>query len=136
MSNYTEINRAIYTHLKDMAQDWRISIPNVTFTPTTNENYLELSFLPAGTSQATLGTTGMNRNTGLAQIMVKVQDGVGFKDADLKADEIAEHFKRGTILENGGVKVHITKVEPNPALVEDDKYNLPVSIYYRADTNN
>jgi hypothetical protein len=133
----TEIKQAILSHLGSLpGNTWRIALPNADFEPESNESYLELHFMPASTNQAALGTDGVNVNVGLAQITVAGEDNQGFLATSTKADEIIDHFKRGTVLTKNTTKVTITKAEINPAIVENDKYNLPVSIYYRAYTPN
>jgi hypothetical protein len=97
---------------------------------------LRLTFLPALTEQADLGTAGKNRNIGIAQVDVFAAGENGWGDAFDKADDVAEHFKRGTRLTSGGVTVTIESVQIGPQLSFDGWFQLPVSINYLAYTDN
>lgn len=113
-----------------------MAYPNYEYTPTANTPYLRLSIIPALTEQSDLGTDGLNNNEGIAQVDVFAVSNKTYGPAYTKADQLAEHFKRGTKLVNGGVTVTITGVEINPALASDGWYQLPVSINYQAYTEN
>jgi len=135
MSSQLEITKAFTTHLSTFVNDWPVSWPNVDFSNTA-ESFLEMFFLPADTNQATLGTAGVNEDTGIVQVNVMYVEKNGTKDPYTKADELIEHFKRGTILTSGAVSVTITKATIAPPQTLDTHYQIPVSIYYRAYTEN
>lgn len=136
MANQLEITRAIAARLATLTGGWPIAYPNLPYEPTVGTDYLRLSFIPALTEQADLGTNGRNVNLGIAQIDVFNAGQDGWSEAFDKADAIAEHFKRGTKLSNGGVTVTIEQVEIAAPLNIDGWYQLPVSINYRAYTAN
>lgn len=136
MANFLEITRAIAGHLSTLTGGWPIAYPNLAYEPTTGTDYLRLSFIPALTEQADLGTNGLNSNIGIAQVDVFSAGQDGWSEAFDKADDIAEHFKRGTKLTNGGIVVTIQSVELGPPLNEGGWYQLPISINYRAYTEN
>lgn len=140
MSNFKEITLALSTQLGTLTGGYPIAWPNRAYKPTAGTSYLALNFLPAFTAQADLGTSGLNENLGVAQVDIwqasVAAGGDGWAAAYDKADQIAEHFKRGTKLVNGGITVTIESVEIGPQLNEDGWFQIPVSINYRAYTAN
>ena len=136
MSAYKEIVNAIADRLDDMSGGWAVAYPNVEYTPVAGTSYLQLDILPALTEQAELGTAGQNSNLGIAQITIHYSGANGWGKIYDKADQIAEWFKRGTKLVNGGITVTIESVQIGPMLNDEGWLNFPVSINYRAYTPN
>jgi len=138
MSSYKEITRALSTQLSTLSGGWDIAWPNLEYEPVVGTSYLRLSFLPALTEQADLGTAGMNNNLGIAQIDIfdETENHEGWGVIYEKADQIAEHFRRGTKLVNGGITVTIESVDIGPMFNEGGWLQMPVSVNYRSYTPN
>ena len=96
------------------------------------EIWFETFYLPAGSLQKELGTTGRNRWTGIFQINICIPKDSGTYDVLDVYDRIARHFRRGDIF-NG---IRVTKTERTSARMFDDFYSMPVSIYLTADLEN
>ena len=54
----------------------------------------------------------------------------GRGDAEVKADAVADHFKRGTDLSYNGVTVRLGNVSRTSGVVVDDRYVISISVNY------
>ena len=80
---------------------------------------------------AALGTAASNLVRGTYQVDV-VTDLGGWGAAYTIADKIADHFKRSTRLTVTDVELTCESVATGPAMRQDAKYVLPVSITFYA----
>lgn len=113
----------------------RVAYENVKFTPTTNEIYLESDLTPVDTQSLTL--KGDHKLfLGIYQINIITPLGIGVAKANEIATEIANLYPIYVPLVKGSFKVIPTS---HPRIMEglprDSSYMLPVSFFYRADTN-
>jgi hypothetical protein len=118
VSDYGSITEATDTIAKT-----DIAWPNVAFEP--NDLYLRPSFLPGTTQQSSLGASGKDETIVLYQIDVVTRRNTG---RSALPDTIADHFKRGTILQYAGLKMRVRSVSIGPAINERDWFFVPVTV--------
>lgn len=110
-----------------------IAYENVPFTPTLNVPYLKANMLPAEPDNSTQGSS-YYREIGIFQVSLYYPAGTASGSAKARAELVRVHFKRGTTLVKNGVKtIIIATPKVHPALVDGDRYVVPVSIRYQAD---
>ena len=93
MSAFTDISAALdaRTNSLSLPTAWE----NLEFTPTTGVLFLRPTLMPAYTEQAGLGANGLDEHGGIYQIDIIAPSANGKGTATIKADVIADHFKRG-----------------------------------------
>ena len=97
-------------------------------TPPTG-TYLREWLMLATPRAAGVGNTAPNYVDGVFQVDV-VADATGWGAAYGIADEIAGQFARGTYLTATGLRITCKSVATGPAMREESKYVLPVSINF------
>lgn len=109
-----------------------VSYPNVAFdVPTDDARYLEVKHFPNGTTDFAWNNSP-SVHIGIWQVALIDPKQLGSVAALAICDDIAEHFARGTWLEETGT---IVKIDGKPSvmgLIQDGhKATYPVSIRYR-----
>ena len=132
---FKDINKAFEVAL-EAYQPTNIAWPNTNYAKVKGTPFLEPVFVPGEAVQATLGTNGKNRQTGVYQITAWDEAGVGMGSLIQKADELITVFKRGIELTNGGVTVRIKSSWIGGIEQEGDWAFLNVTILWYADTTN
>lgn len=129
------IQKALEIHLSGF-QSQNVAWENIEFNPVDGTSYLRPVFMPSEPSQASLGTSGLNRKIGIFQVSVvhPLMDGSG--PAAAKADAIVNHFKRGTTLTQDGLNIRIAKAWRGPGLTQGKWYTIPVSVSWYAYATN
>jgi len=97
----------------------------------TSETYLRPWLMLSPPRAAGLGTTASNYVRGIYQVDVLTDLG-GWGAAYTIADKIAGHFNRSTRLATTDVELTCESVATGPAMRQDAKYVLPVSINFYA----
>lgn len=133
------LEAALNAHLDAYAKPKAIPIAwqGLAFTPPTGKPYLRPALLPARTEQATLGSGGDNRHTGIYQVSVVYPDKTASTVVRRTADEIVNHFRLETRLSRDGYLIRVSSPPWGaPVLIENGFISLPVSIAYTCDRNN
>jgi len=128
MSN--DIMVAFATALNTFAatQNIQVAWENVNFTPPQDEPYLRGFLLPATTVAAGLGTSAYNKHSGVYQVDVIYPAGQGWGGCSSMAEKVRKNFKRGSSLKSGAIIIE--SASTGPAMREDGRYKIPVSINY------
>lgn len=106
---------------------------NVKFTPTA-ALYVRPSLLPADTRSRDIGKTN-RRYDGIYQIDVVAPTGVGPGASDTVVASLATTFPPATSIVVSGLRIFILEpLSPAPPIPDDDRYIVPCSLLYRADT--
>jgi len=124
---FNDIQAALMTRLSTLTDSPPVAWPNVEYSPTAGTEYLQVNFLPVGTDQASLGTSGKDLTNGILQIDVVTPAGSG---RTTTIDSIADHFARGTTVSYNGVSVRVRSVSQSPALFDGGWYRVPVTINF------
>tara|TARA_R110001632_G_scaffold129769_1_gene243840 strand:- start:312 stop:719 length:408 start_codon:yes stop_codon:yes gene_type:complete len=132
MSAFTDISAALdsRTNSLSLPTAWE----NLEFTPTTGVLFLRPTLMPAYTEQAGLGANGLDEHGGIYQIDIIAPSANGKGTATIKADVIADHFKRGTLLSYNGVNVRITKSSRGLGKRDEAFFVIPIFITYQVFT--
>jgi hypothetical protein len=128
-----EIRTALETKLNALTPTLATAWESVPFTPIVGTAYQQVNLMIADTLNPTLGGTHY-RIKGFMQVLLCYPPNAGAKTAATRADLLVNHFKRGTSLTSGGITVIIDKTPSiAPALIDGERYKIPVSIYFSAD---
>ncbi len=129
------IRRALEKHLLALTPAIATATTNNAFTPTTGVPFQRIHLRPNTPDNAVQGAR-MFFERGIFQITLFWPTGGGAVAAESRAELLRNHFRRGTSLVESGVTVHVTNTPSiAPALVDEDRYSVPVSIYYQAQIN-
>jgi hypothetical protein len=136
VSSLAKIKTALETRLKAMASLLPTQWENSAFTPPSDSAYQSVHLLPAEpVSPSILGVAGseMYREIGVMQVTLVYPARGGAGTALAKAEAIRDWFPRGSSFSYGGVTTVVSRTPRiGPAMFQDDRYVLPVSIPYFA----
>jgi hypothetical protein len=128
-----KVRQALETHLASLTPAIATAYENKDFTPVTGTPYQRVNLLPAEPDNSTMGQT-FYREQGLLQVMLCYPNNATALPAQTRAEAIKTHFKRGTTLEQAGLKVHIINTpRVGVGFNDNDRYCIPVTIFYLAD---
>lgn len=129
-----DINTALSVRLKafQTAGEPPIAYENTPYQPTEGNLYLQEAFLPNIKAIVGVSHTSSDDYEGIYQITVA--DGRGDRrfDAQEQARLLSLHFPRGAEYTYNGVTVKIVQTRVNGAVIEDNWYNIPVTVEWRA----
>ena len=133
--NDTRILEAFMSHLATASLGGvPIAWPNVNYEPTTGTTFLKADWLPAQTTTATLGPTGVNRHRGIFQVQAYVEVGKGSVAAMELLGQVATRFAKGTSMTRDGVTVLIDSPPyPAPRIIEGAWAIYTLTIPYQSD---
>ena len=127
------IRAALETRLNSMSPALSTAWEGMPFTPVTGTPYQQVNLLLNDAENPTMGDA-MYRQSGFLQVLLCYPPGTGAKAAATRAEAVRSHFPRGLGLTSGGINVLID-LTPSiaPAIIDGDRYRIPVTIYFRAD---
>lgn len=109
-----------------------IAYENAAFTPVATAPYLKVSLLPNTPDNSVMGQ-GSYFERGIFQVSACFPLGAGTGLADDKAQAIRNHFKRGvTMVESGVTVIVMDTPKVAPAMIDGDRYSIPISMSYQA----
>ena len=129
---FADISAALDLRLNTLTGQSPIAWENTAYIPVKDTLYLRPTILPALTLQAGLGVTGIDAYIGIYQIDIFAPAGKGRGEAEIKADAVADHFKRGTDLSKNGKTVRLGNVSRNSGIRDEDRFIISISINYMA----
>ncbi|WP_257292213.1 DUF4128 domain-containing protein [Endozoicomonas sp. ONNA1] len=100
--------------------------------PKKESEWLAAYFLPASTVQSSLGDTGLDQTTGIYQIDVHTETGIGWGSLHALADQIQSGFRLGRCLEYQGQKVTVTGSSRTQGGSEGGWFKASISIQWLA----
>lgn len=109
-----------------------IAYENTPYEPVEGSLYLRENFMPNIKERVGVSHTSSDDYEGIYQITVA--DGRGDRrfDAQEQARLLSLHFPRGAEYTYNGVTVKIVQSRVNGAVVDENWYNVPVTIEWRA----
>ncbi len=134
MSVFLDISAALDGQLNTMPSLPPVAWENKTYEPILGTLYLRATNIQGDTTQGSLGTNGEDLTIGVYQVDVFAPAGEGKNEALVMADNIANHFKRGTDLTYNSRVVTVTSAQRGPTNQADGWFQIPVEIIYRAYT--
>ena len=127
------IRTALESRLSAMTPALATAWEGVPYTPVTGTPYQQVNLLLSATENPTLGDA-MYRVTGFLQVLLCYPPGTGPKAASARAELVRNQFQRGLGLSSGGTDVLIDRTPTiAPAIIDGDRYRIPVTIYFSAD---
>lgn len=126
------IRKALEKRLATLTPVIAIAYENAAFTPSFGVPYLRVNLLPNTPDNSIMGqATYFER--GIFQVTACYPLNAGTANAGDKAQAIRNHFKRGVTMVESGVTVIVTNTpKVAPALIDGDRYSVPISIEYQA----
>ena len=105
---------------------------NSNFTPPTGQVYLTEALLPNETLSIGVSSASSDDFGGIYQVLVNAPAGRGKGAAVAAAEQVVGAFAKGASLTYSGVTVRVLRSSQNPAIIDGERYVIPVSINYRA----
>jgi len=136
MSAFTNIENAFRATLAGMADIPPVAWPNVRYTPEVGVEYIKFDIFFAEPTQNTLGTYGTNDIRGFVQISCNYPTDEGNGAIRALVSRLTDTFKRGTDLTYSGTRVTVLNSYPSASIIESPWYTVPVTINFRAITEN
>lgn len=128
-----KVRAALETRLGTLTPALSTAYENAAFTPVAGTPYQRVFLLPATPDNEVLGCD-YYREIGIFQVMLCYPLNGGPAAAQARAELLRTHFKRGTSVSNGGVSTIVTATPAvDRALIDGDRFCIPVSIRYRAE---
>lgn len=124
------ISAALSARLNTVA-GYQVQWENSPFTPPSGV-YLAESFLPADTLAVGISNASSDEYSGIYQVSVMAPKGATKGPPRVAADAVLALFPRGLQLTRSGITVTILRASMGPALIDGDRYTVPLSIDYRA----
>lgn len=129
-----DINTALSSRLAafQTAGSPPVAWENAEYTPVHGTLYLRENFLPNIKDQVGLEDSSTDDYEGIYQVTVVDWRGNRRFDAQEQARLISLHFPRGAEYTYNGVKVRITSSSSAVASTENDNYQIPINVQWRA----
>jgi hypothetical protein len=137
--SYVVIRQLLEVHLNVLSGGLPTAWENVPYKPVVGTPYQRANLLPAETDNPTMGVaegsgTALKRETGVFQLTLFYPLNEGAGKATERAELLRDHYKRGTFLSAGNVRLVIDRSPSiGRALVDDGYFVVPISVPYRAD---
>lgn len=127
------IRAALENRLNAMTPSLATAWEGVPYTPINGTAYQQVNVLYADSENPTIGDA-MFRQNGIMQVLLAYPPGTGAKAAATRAELVRSWFPRGLGLSSNGTDVLIDRTPSiAPAIIDSDRYKVPVSIYFTAD---
>lgn len=127
------IRAALENRLNGLTPSIATAWEGVPYIPVNGTPYQQINVLFADSENPTIGDS-MFRQNGIMQVLLAYPPGTGAKAAATRAELVRSWFPRGLGLSSGGIEVLIDRTPSiAPALIDSDRYKVPVSIYFTAD---
>lgn len=130
------VRRAFEATLKTWADAQPLSVAweNRAFTPTNGTTYLRAFLLPIATASDDLGRVH-RRYEGIFQVSICLPLGTGPGAGEAIVSALSTLFTPSTVITQSGLRIFVMQpLSPAPAIPEPDRYVIPCSLTYRADT--
>lgn len=128
-----KISAAFEKKLKALDITFPTAYENASFTPVTGTAYQRTRLLPAQPENPTIGGNHY-REVGFYEIVLFYPLNTNRGTAQAKAEAIKAHFARNTAMTENGITVVVSRTPSiSPAIVDGDRYAIPISINYYSD---
>lgn len=125
------IRAALETALAGMSPALATAYENVPYEPTQGTPYQAVYLMPVEPLNPEMGT--MTQERGMLQVSLFYPLGTGPAAAEARAELIRDTFYRGRSFTASGITTTVEKTpEIAPALIDDDRYHVPVRIRFFA----
>lgn len=126
------IRRALEKHLASILPALPTAHENSHFKPVNGEPYQRANLLPNTPDDGQIGSA-VYFERGVFQVMLCYPTGTGPAQAEARAQLVKQAFKRGTSLVESGVTVIVMNAPSvSSAMIEGDRFCIPVSLRYQA----
>lgn len=127
------IRTALEKRLALMTPAMPTAYENANFTPQPGVAYQRADLLPNTPDNSSQGAAHYIER-GIFQITLSYPSGAGAGAAMARAQAVRNQFRRGTTLQQSGVTVLVYRTPSiAPALIDGDRYGVPISVYWQAD---
>lgn len=138
IDSQTKAEYALNTHLQTYITEIPLVFPNTPYNPSVTNEFIRVSHIPGGKRQATLGSTGLNRISGMFVLYVSypiTAENIGTYNANQVAGQLVALYERGTKLTYDGVVVTCERAQRTGSFGDDTRYTTTVEISWYAYTD-
>ena len=126
------IRKALEKKLAALTPAIATSFENAGYTPVTGTPYQRVNLLPNTPDNSIQGSASYFER-GIFQVMLCYPIGTGPAAAETQAQLTRAHFKRGTSMVESGVTVVVMDTpRVSPAMIDEDRYCIPLSVPWQA----
>ena len=126
------IRKALEKKLAALSPNIATAYENVSFTPVAGTPYQRITLMPNDPDNSQMGSASYIAR-GIFQVTLCYPTQTGPASAETQAQIVQAHFKRGTALAESGIFVVVTHTpKQHPAMIDLDRYCIPLSILYQA----
>jgi len=137
IDSQTKAEFALNTELQTKVTDIPLVFPNMPYTPSVTGEFIRVSHIPGQKRQATLGSTGRNRISGVLTLYVSYpvsNENIGTYKVNDTAGRLISYFSRGTKLTYDGVVVTCERAQRTGSFGDESRYTAMVEISWYAYT--
>lgn len=134
MAGNAEIQAALINRLRDFAPLPAVDVayPDENYEPQSGREYIEVQFSISPTQTPYVGNNDPTVYVGFLQLTVVYPRLYGDNNYMFLVDDIIDHFRKGTKMDHGGVRVNVDVQPYASGPFRDDTWNrVPVTISYR-----
>jgi len=128
VGTFSNIQRALDTHLNTLSNRPYVAWPNTKFKPQENASFIRPTMLAARSDILTLDDVHLN--PGIYQVDVYVPLEKGVNAALTIIDDIKDHFEANRILNSGGTSVFIQSISLGQLQREEAWFRAYLEINY------
>ncbi|RLB68411.1 MAG: hypothetical protein DRH08_01060 [Deltaproteobacteria bacterium] len=132
MTVFVDISAALEAHLQTLGLP--VAWENREYTPDTETAFLRATVIPADTEPTGVSDDASDDHIGIYSVEAITKYDTGKGEALDLLDQVATHFKRGTVLTQNGVKVRISKVSRTVGFRDTVYHIVGLTIEYRSFT--
>lgn len=123
-----DIKRAAERHISTLTPSVATGWEGVSFNPPADALYQRVQFIFRSPDDPVLGT-GFHRERCTLQVFIAGLVNNGTSEVLTRAELLRTHFKKGTVLEENGVKIHVLSTpQISGTIVTNDRIVCPVMI--------
>lgn len=133
----TKAEIALNMELQTKVTDISLVLPNIPYNPSVTGEFIRVSHVPGPKRQATLGSTGLDRISGVFTLYVSYpvsNENVGTYKVNDTAGRLIAQFTRGTKLTYDGVVVTCERAQRTGSFGDETRYTTIVEISWYAYT--
>ena len=132
--SFVTLRGLLETHMATFAaaQSLHVAYENQPFKPESEETFLRSTLMLSEPRAAACGVAAQDYQRGVYQVDIYGIANKGWGPVAIIGDALRVHFKRGSKHTGNGVTLTCESVAKGPAMIEGNRYRVPMSITFYA----